>query len=71
METVLMFATVLQVYGCELLVRDLTTSQEIIVHTMLASCFAVGENVSISYNGAMTLSIPPQITAIDLHRISC
>ena len=71
METVLMFATVLQVYGCELLVRDLTTSQEIIVHTMQAPCFAVGENVSISYNGAMTLSIPPQITAVDLHRISC
>ena len=71
METVIMYATVLQVYGCELLVRDLSTSQEIIVHTMQASCFVVGEHVSISYNGAMTLSIPPQITAACLQRICC
>ncbi len=71
METVIMNATVLQVYGCELLVCDHSTSQEIIVHTTQASCFVVGENVSIWYNGAMTLSIPPQITAVCIQRSSC
>lgn len=62
-ETVTMNACVLRVCCCELLVCDLCTCQEVLVHTNQACCFQVGQRVCIEYNGAMTMSIPPQISA--------
>ena len=62
-ETVTMKARVLRVCCCELLVCDLCTSQEVLVHTDKACCFCVGQCVCIEYRGAMTMSIPPQISA--------
>ena len=57
------FATVLEVNPDSLFVRD-TTGQEILVYTRNAQQFTPGDFVRIIYNGAMTLSLPPQISAI-------
>lgn len=54
-----MQATVLQVGSGQLLVQDQSTSQQVLVNTSIAGCFAVGNQVFITYNGVMTASIPP------------
>lgn len=66
-----MHATVLRVCPCQLLVCDHCTSQEVLVHTPNACCFCVGDHVCIEYNGAMSLSLPPQISAICITKIRC
>ena len=58
-----MVATVIRVEPGKLFVCDCETHQEVIVHTNLACCFFPGECVCIHFSGAMTLSLPPQITA--------
>lgn len=55
---------------CQLLVCDLSNHQKVLVHTDRACCFCPGERVMIEYNGAMTLSIPPQISADRICRVS-
>lgn len=67
-QTVTMEARVLRVCPCELLVCDLCASQEVLVHTPQACCFRVGEKVCVEYSGAMTMSIPPQISADSICR---
>ncbi len=62
-EAVTLNARVLRVCRCELLVCDLCSCQEILVHTDDACRFQPGQCVTITYNGAMTMSIPPQISA--------
>ena len=59
-----MLATVLEVREGGLLVFDHAMSQRVVVHTPQARRFCIGGCVCIRYSGAMTLSIPPQITAI-------
>ena len=68
-ESVTMTARVLRVCPCELLVCDMCTSQEVLVHTPQACCFQKGQRVCITYNGAMTNSLPPQITAESIFRL--
>ncbi len=60
----LMIASVRQIRPNSLLVRDRATGQSVLVHTRMTRCFRVGDIVSILYNGIMTRSLPPQITAI-------
>ena len=62
-ETVTMKACVLKACPCELLVCDLCTCQQVLVHSDKACCFSVGDRVCIHYSGAMSMSMPPQITA--------
>lgn len=62
-EPVTMNARVLRTGRCELLVCDLCGSQEVLVHTDSACCFQPGQCVCVTYSGAMTRSVPPQITA--------
>lgn len=69
-EPVCMNACILRVCCCELLVCDLCTSQEVLVHTPEACCFCVGERVCIEYSGAMTKSCPPQIHADCIKRLN-
>lgn len=64
-----MYASVLDVRRCSLLVCDLCTAQEVIVHTSEACCYCPGDRLCITYDGLMTMSIPPQITAICIRRI--
>ena len=69
-ECVTLEARVLRVCRCELLVCDLCTAQEVLVHTPKACCFQVGDCVRIQYGGMMTLSIPPQISADGICRMN-
>ena len=62
-------ALVQQVQSERLLVWDPASRQEVLVHTTQAFCFRPGEWVRIHYNGVMTASIPPQITATCIDRI--
>lgn len=69
-----MQATVCIVERGQLLVCDHATRQEVVVHTGQACCFHVGDCICIHYNGIMTASIPPQISADCIHvlrRRSC
>ena len=68
-EPVQLTACIRRVCRCELLVCDLCTSQEVLVHTPEACCFCVGEHICIEYTGAMTMSIPPQINACRITRL--
>ena len=61
-----MQATVLQVGNGQLLVQDQSTSQQVLVNTSIAGCFAVGNQVFITYNGVMTASIPVSYTHLTL-----
>lgn len=64
-----MIATVLSVGDGFLLVRNLSNNQEVRVNTRDAQRFARGDQIAIFYNGAMTASIPPQISAISIQKI--
>lgn len=65
-----MEARVCCVNCCDLLVCDLCTTQEVLVHTPKAHCFSVGDCVCIEYSGAMTMSLPPQISATCIRHMS-
>lgn len=64
----ILYATVLEVQNCSLLVCDRQTNQQVLVNARNACCFSVGEAITIYYNGVMTKSIPPQITASCIQR---
>lgn len=66
----IMLATVVSVRDDHLLVIDLSNRQQVRVNTREASRFRLGDIVRIRYSGAMTRSIPPQISAIRIVRIS-
>lgn len=63
---VAMRANVLSVHNNRLVVFDHDMSQEVIVHTPQAYRFCVGDYILIQYRGAMTASIPPQISATSI-----
>ena len=60
---------VLEVNDGWLLVCDQSTCQQVRVNTPCASCYRVGERLRICYDGVMTASIPPQISASKICRI--
>lgn len=60
----IMQARVISVQWNQLLVWDLRTRQQVLVNTRSVQRFRPGQVVRIRYNGVMTNSIPPQITAI-------
>jgi hypothetical protein len=57
---------VLRVQRDSLLVRDCRTGQNVQVNTNRARRFRMGQRVIIQYSGAMTMSIPPQISAEEI-----
>ena len=63
-----MTARVLEVQCCSLLVCDCDTCQQVQVNTDDACCYRVGDCLCIHYIGAMTNSLPPQISATCIHR---
>ncbi len=65
-----MRATVLSAQNCRMSVCDQSTSQEVVVHSPCACHFRAGDQVCITYSGAMTMSIPLQITADFITRLS-
>ena len=61
---VTMLATVVQAWGNQVLVRDNSNSQEVLVNTRYSTGnLAAGDQVRIQYDGVMTASIPTQISA--------
>ena len=64
-----MIATVREVRPNNLLVRDRRTSQEVLVHTSFARRFRPGDVVHVLFSGAMTMRIPPQITAMHIFKV--
>ena len=70
-ETVVLKGRILRSGCCDLLVCDLCACQEVLVHTNNACCFRPGQCVCIEYSGAMTMSIPPQISAECIKLIPC
>lgn len=64
-----MNATVLRVQSRNLLVIDLSNNQEVLVRYSNPNRFSVGDRVRIRYDGKMTRSIPPQITASSIQFI--
>lgn len=62
----IMQGIVIEVRRDHLLVRDVGRRQRVIVHTSKARQFRPGDRVWILYSGAMTMSIPPQITALKI-----
>ena len=68
---VTMEGSVLSVSCGQLLVRDWETCQEVAVLTEYACDFSAGQCVRVVYNGVMTRSMPPQITAMCIKAIDC
>jgi len=64
-----MNAIVLQVNSGNLLVRDFENNQEVLVHFRDTRGFRPGDHIRIEFNGQMTKSIPPQITATSILRM--
>lgn len=64
-----MTARVMEVSCNSLLVCDQSTCQQVQVNTSNACCYRVGQCLCIHYDGAMTASIPPQISATKICRI--
>ena len=61
---VTMIATVVQAWGSQVLVTDNSNGQEVLVNTNNSTGnLMAGEQVRIVFNGVMTASIPPQISA--------
>lgn len=63
-----MCGVILETEDGHLLVRDSKTDQEIVVNTRCSCNFRAGDRVLIVHNGAMTMSNPPQISAIRIRR---
>ena len=61
---VTMIATVVQAWGSQVLVTDNANGQEVLVNTNYSTAtLAAGDQVRIVYDGVMTASLPPQISA--------
>lgn len=59
-----MTATILDITpGRSLLVVDEATGQQVVVNTRNTNRFSINDRIRITYNGVMTRSMPPQITA--------
>ncbi|HIS68935.1 MAG TPA: hypothetical protein IAA58_06165 [Candidatus Gallacutalibacter stercoravium] len=68
MQVTTMRARVLRVRNNSMLVYDQNGRQTVVVNTTEALRYRPGERVCILYSGAMTRSIPPQITALCISR---
>lgn len=65
-RSVWMDADVLEVREGSLLVRDRNAGHEVVVHAAQAADFQVGDRLHIRTSGAMMLSLPPQVTALEI-----
>lgn len=64
-----MIATVNRVNRQSLLVTNEQNGEEVLVYFRNAGAFSPGDRISITFNGQMTFSIPPQITATSIQRM--
>lgn len=66
----IIYASILEINGNQLLVFDHATQQEVAVNLRCGCNFRINDNVKIIYNGIMTMSIPPQISAQRITKIN-
>lgn len=64
-----MYAIIVGTERDRLIVFDFDTRQRVIVNTPIARQFRTGNIVRIQYNGVMTASIPPQISAFNITKV--
>lgn len=64
-----MNATVIRSNRQSLLVRNEANGEEVMVFFRNANAFSPGDRIRIIFNGQMTMSIPPQISAISIQRL--
>jgi len=69
-RTVWMDAEVLALRDGSFLARDQSTGLEVIVHTRRAGEFQPGDRLHIRTNGAMMMSLPPQVNAEEIIHMS-
>ena len=69
-RSVTMCAEVLEVGDGYLLVRNYSDNQEVIVRTPCFCRYSPNDSVRITYNGIMTLSLPPQINAMKIVKLN-
>lgn len=67
----IIIATVIRTEQRSLLVRNCENNEEILVHFRNAHRFTSGDCIRIIFDGMMTRSIPPQITATSIERTQC
>lgn len=63
-----MNAEIVEVSDKRLLVHDLQTNQEYVVNLRRNRKLSVGDEVTIHYGEAMTLSLPPHISAVRIKK---
>lgn len=66
----IMCADVIEVNDDRLLVNDIRTQQEVVVNTPCTCRINVGDRIRIVYSGAMTNSLPPQISSRKIFKVS-
>ena len=65
-DTVCLIGRVLERCPQGLLLCDCCTGQRVMARTDQACRFCPGDLVRVAYSGAMTRSLPPQITALEI-----
>ena len=71
MNNVCFRGTIRSVEDGQLLVRNWESCQDVAVFYDGACRFSSGQCVRVHYNGIMTLSLPPQVTADCVEQIAC
>ena len=64
-----MNAVIVEIHDKRLLVRDEQTNQDYVVNLKRNRRFDVGDKLVIHYGEAMTLSLPPHISAVRIRQI--
>ncbi len=64
-----MNAVIVEIHDKRLLVRDEHTNQEYVVNLKRNRKFSIGDKLVIHYGEAMTLSLPPHISAVRIRKI--
>lgn len=66
----ILIGTVERVGPGRFVLRERRNGRRVVVFTRQTRCIFPGDLVSVLYNGVMTRSFPPQVTAIAVRRLS-
>lgn len=63
-----MTGTITEITSCYILINE-EMHGEVRINTKCGCRFNVGDTIEVTHNGAMTMSIPPQISAIKICKV--
>ena len=66
----ILLVSVVSIREDHLLVFDLTQHRQLQVNTRSAARFRAGDLLRIEYSGALTKSVPPQLTPLHIAKLS-